>query len=628
VALSFSTIVPTAGNNVVADTINDTLTLTSSGNSIIITGTGATDTLNFETNFAGSSPTWAQVLASGNSSGGTEAIISAGDFLRLEDNTLLTFGSDDDGVIQYDETTDNRVEVTGASWMFDTDIRMGLTTGGSVRDILFSNAGSDSGRCKFQGGSAQFHIWVEALNGDVWRFEAVNATSPEFVFQNFGVGTLTKFRIISDDLHIGTAAVIDPVITFDSTTDGTIRWDTSEDEFVINGGFRTTAGMFIVEDFTVAGFVKNDASGVFSGGNSIDISDDTNLSATSPIVLTGDVLSWDFSVANTWTGEQTFDAGIQLNDNDIISLGTGDDASIVSDGTDLTFDTTGVLNFGTNMQLTDATADVDFDPDNIFETLGSFDRVHLTCSFDTAGGAAEASLGFVTRAGGNVNNMYGAFGFSSTSGTFSHSQGVRGVAGLFNIATDWTGTANHFTAVLGQALIRANNTTIAAVCSCYRAQASILINTDVTDFRMFYYVNPSVPGGVNAGNITTCYGYHAFEITDTEIQNAFEFFNEGAGGHYFRDAAINISSQTDGHMDLAADISIDLNSTIVISGDIDHDGSNVGFFGTAPAAQPAAYTPTNVSTDRSYDANATTLDEISDVLGTLIADLQSLGLIG
>lgn len=39
------------------------------------------------------------------------------------------------------------------------------------------------------------------------------------------------------------------------------------------------------------------------------------------------------------------------------------------------------------------------------------------------------------------------------------------------------------------------------------------------------------------------------------------------------------------------------------------------------------YTPTNVTTDRSYDANATTLDEVADVLGTLIADLQTAGLI-
>ena len=55
---------------------------------------------------------------------------------------------------------------------------------------------------------------------------------------------------------------------------------------------------------------------------------------------------------------------------------------------------------------------------------------------------------------------------------------------------------------------------------------------------------------------------------------------------------------------------------------------DMGFFGTTPAAQSAAYTPTNVVTDRAYDANATSLNEVADVLGTLIADLQALGLIG
>jgi len=54
----------------------------------------------------------------------------------------------------------------------------------------------------------------------------------------------------------------------------------------------------------------------------------------------------------------------------------------------------------------------------------------------------------------------------------------------------------------------------------------------------------------------------------------------------------------------------------------------IGFWNKTPVVQPAAYTPTNVSADRSYDANATTIDELSDVLGTLIADLQSIGLIG
>ena len=42
----------------------------------------------------------------------------------------------------------------------------------------------------------------------------------------------------------------------------------------------------------------------------------------------------------------------------------------------------------------------------------------------------------------------------------------------------------------------------------------------------------------------------------------------------------------------------------------------------------ATYTPTNVTTDRSYNANATTVAELADVLGTLIADFQAAGVLG
>ena len=49
--------------------------------------------------------------------------------------------------------------------------------------------------------------------------------------------------------------------------------------------------------------------------------------------------------------------------------------------------------------------------------------------------------------------------------------------------------------------------------------------------------------------------------------------------------------------------------------------------GFVPLSGITTYTASNVSTDRSYDANATTVDELADVLGTLIADLRTIGLI-
>ncbi len=49
-------------------------------------------------------------------------------------------------------------------------------------------------------------------------------------------------------------------------------------------------------------------------------------------------------------------------------------------------------------------------------------------------------------------------------------------------------------------------------------------------------------------------------------------------------------------------------------------------FSTSSSAAPT-YTETNVTPDRTYDANSTTLDEVADVLGTLIVDLRARGIV-
>lgn len=59
------------------------------------------------------------------------------------------------------------------------------------------------------------------------------------------------------------------------------------------------------------------------------------------------------------------------------------------------------------------------------------------------------------------------------------------------------------------------------------------------------------------------------------------------------------------------------------------DGDGIVAFTTdiEVTAVAQTYTPSNVTTDRTYDANATSLDEVADVLGTLIGDLQTSGII-
>lgn len=58
-----------------------------------------------------------------------------------------------------------------------------------------------------------------------------------------------------------------------------------------------------------------------------------------------------------------------------------------------------------------------------------------------------------------------------------------------------------------------------------------------------------------------------------------------------------------------------------------YDGSAwVNSFGASPLARQS-YSPSNVTTDRAYDADSTTVSELADVLGTLISDLQDQGVI-
>jgi len=69
---------------------------------------------------------------------------------------------------------------------------------------------------------------------------------------------------------------------------------------------------------------------------------------------------------------------------------------------------------------------------------------------------------------------------------------------------------------------------------------------------------------------------------------------------------------------------------IVIGGALDHDGTTVGFFGTSPATQPADYTRNaTIVEDRTLLASASaTIINNNNVLAALIADLQSLGILG
>lgn len=69
-------------------------------------------------------------------------------------------------------------------------------------------------------------------------------------------------------------------------------------------------------------------------------------------------------------------------------------------------------------------------------------------------------------------------------------------------------------------------------------------------------------------------------------------------------------------------------SEIEIDGALNHDGTTVGFYGVTPTTRSTGWSVSNLTEDKSYDANATSLDEIADVLGSLIETLKTVGIIG
>lgn len=68
-------------------------------------------------------------------------------------------------------------------------------------------------------------------------------------------------------------------------------------------------------------------------------------------------------------------------------------------------------------------------------------------------------------------------------------------------------------------------------------------------------------------------------------------------------------------------------ATVNVSGTLQLS-SGAGFYGTTPPSQATGYTAfTNLATDRTCDANSTTVAELADILGTLIEDLKLTGII-
>lgn len=155
-----------------------------------------------------------------------------------------------------------------------------------------------------------------------------------------------------------------------------------------------------------------------------------------------------------------------------------------------------------------------------------------------------------------------------------------------------------------------------------------------SEHKNFTLINCSVEGGGNAAveaviehnpvankgwNITVI-GQIGFESTFANRRIVRELDNSGGGC----DVAM-VNSRFGSAGDVFESLKHSVTSGVshcIIGGYKAGDAAWVDMFGTQQV-----YTPTNVSTDRAYDADTVVVAELADVVGTLISDLQAKGVI-
>lgn len=200
-----------------------------------------------------------------------------------------------------------------------------------------------------------------------------------------------------------------------------------------------------------------------------------------------------------------------------------------------------------------------------------------------------------------------------------------------NVSTASTVTANKLGGFLAiptvgiKAGSHASAATVVPVAYGFRAGLGVTDQATVTNFTAFLADSPSTTG---TGVITNAIGLYVSSFTKGTNRYGVAIEAPATSGAtdtqtlWVSASADNTTAAAGIAFGLSKDTNLYRSAANTLKTD---DSLVVG--GTLTVGTPATYTPTNVSTDRSFDANATDIDELADVVGTLIADLQAVGVL-
>lgn len=161
----------------------------------------------------------------------------------------------------------------------------------------------------------------------------------------------------------------------------------------------------------------------------------------------------------------------------------------------------------------------------------------------------------------------------------------------------------------------------------------IIVSPELTGLTTDY-VNAGSIVVINKDNIRLWSDEPFIDLQSSDASGKrWKWVSGGGGSHTAGDAVLQ--QETDGRQpirvkDDAGDEALVIDGDdVILNADLDHRGDewrlgNKGSLGVSPAGWSGI---TNVTPDRAYDADATSVAELADVLGTLIADLRTRGVL-
>lgn len=222
-----------------------------------------------------------------------EVDIGAGTKLLTTDNTKTVTNKSIDG-------DDNTItDLSNSAIKAAAAIDASKIADGSVSSTVFQYLGNVTSDLQTQLDAKYDEVAATSGHIPVFATSGTTLSDTGISLNDSGTGSADLFsasKIIASLALKMTKLVtsVDNTIVRHDGTSGTIQATgvVIDDSDIISGlGGITSAGTITLSAMNSAGVVFNSDAGVLSGGNTVDISDNTNLAVTSPIILTGDSIS-------------------------------------------------------------------------------------------------------------------------------------------------------------------------------------------------------------------------------------------------------------------------------------------------------------------------------------------------